>query len=63
MQDLKYNEQKSLKQNIKAFLPWLNFNTREMTEGRVKTAQNDILTAQADFVEAVVDEYNAITEV
>lgn len=57
MSELKYDEQKSLKQNLKAYLSWINFNTKKGKEN-----ENAILQSQADFVESVVDEYNALIE-
>lgn len=42
MKNLKYSEAVSLKNNVKALFTWVNFSVREMTEGRVQMAQEQI---------------------
>ena len=67
--NISYDKTKSLTHNVLEAFKFLNWVCREMQDGRVDIARqditqntNDILQAQADFVEAVVDEYNAIIE-
>jgi len=65
----KYDDSKSIKQNVKDLIDYVSYNYREILVGRVqinsndcRTNRKDILKAQADMVEAVIDEYNALCE-
>lgn len=44
--NIQYNENVSFEDNMKAMMNFLNFVVREMTVGRVKTAQEDILKTE-----------------
>ena len=67
--NFKYDENQSVKTNVMACVNWLNNIAKEMYDGRVPKAQNDIvgnkktldnetMQIQADIVECVIDEYN-----
>ena len=64
-----YDNNAPLSTNVLALFRFTNWLTREMQDGRVKIVTDkaneneaNILQAQADFVEAVFDEYNALIE-
>lgn len=66
---INYDKSKTLATNVANLFKWVGWVCREMQDGRVEIArqdirnnEEDILKAQADFVESVVDEYNAICE-
>lgn len=64
-----YDNTKTLGANVKELFKFVNYNYREMTMGRVPMTtdrlvqdEQEILQAQANTVEAVIDEYNALIE-
>ena len=64
-----YDKTKTINTNVMALFRFTNWLYREMLMGRVKmntdkTAENEqeILQTQANFVQAVEDEYNALIE-
>lgn len=65
----KYNNKKTVASNLVEIFRFTKWLFDEMLHGRVeavtdRTKQNehDILQAQADFVQSVEDEYNALCE-
>lgn len=69
MKSLNYDKTKTLATNVLELFKYCNWLYAEMLQGRVlrntdKGLENEqgILQVQADVVEAVVDEYNALCE-